>query len=274
MVPPLRVGRLVFLSKSPMQEIPRAILLPPPSQLTQRSSARALQGDSDSLIEVARGTRRQAQAPAQAFLTLVDSRREDMVEIKGKQFRFRPYSSRGATDGAAREAERRDDLARAVRDRRHDHHDARAGRHEPVHAGALTRSVADDQVLDDERVRSVDDRDELIRMVNLSPAASSVYQNERPPRLAFGVSRTPELVVTSTPGLTVIDVEPVCDEAQLAAWSTVLCRAFGAPQTFGDAFAELASAVGLGRSSPLHLPPHSSTNLPARLGSPDRDRPH
>jgi hypothetical protein len=86
-----------------MQEIPRAILLPPPSHLSSRASVRALQSDSDSAIEAARG-RRQAQGTGQAFLTLIEQRREDTVEIKGKQFRFRPYSSRGATDGAAREA--------------------------------------------------------------------------------------------------------------------------------------------------------------------------
>jgi hypothetical protein len=91
-----------------MLEIPRAILLPPPSQLSQRSHARAVQGDSDSAIEAARA-RRQSQGLAQgtgpAFLTLIDSRRDDTVEIKGKQFRFRPYSGRGTTDGATREAE-------------------------------------------------------------------------------------------------------------------------------------------------------------------------
>jgi hypothetical protein len=85
-----------------MQEIPRAILLPPPSYLSSR--ARAVQSDSESAIEAARA-RRQAQGPAQAFLTLLEQRREDTVEIKGKQFRFRPYSNRGASDGAAREAE-------------------------------------------------------------------------------------------------------------------------------------------------------------------------
>jgi len=87
-----------------MQEIPRAILLPPPSPPTQRASVRAPQSDSDSAIEAARG-RRQPQGAAQAFLTLIESRREDTVEIKGKQFRFRPYSSRGTPDGASREAE-------------------------------------------------------------------------------------------------------------------------------------------------------------------------
>jgi hypothetical protein len=87
-----------------MQEIPRAILLPPPSHLSSRASVRAVQSDSDSAIEAARA-RKQAQGPGQAFLTLIEQRREDTVEIKGKQFRFRPYSSRGASDGAAREAE-------------------------------------------------------------------------------------------------------------------------------------------------------------------------
>ena len=87
-----------------MQEIPRAILLPPPSHLSSRASVRAVQSDSESAIEAARA-RRQAQGSGQAFLTLIEQRREDTVEIKGKQFRFRPYSSRGATDNAAREAE-------------------------------------------------------------------------------------------------------------------------------------------------------------------------
>ena len=87
-----------------MQEIPRAILLPPPSHLTSRASVRAGQSDSETAIEAARA-RKQAQGTGQAFLTLIEQRREDTVEIKGKQFRFRPYSSRGATDSAAREAE-------------------------------------------------------------------------------------------------------------------------------------------------------------------------
>jgi len=87
-----------------MQEIPRAILLPPPSHLSSRASVRAVQTDSETPIEAARA-RRQAQGAGQAFLTLIEQRREDTVEIKGKQFRFRPYSNRGATDGAAREAE-------------------------------------------------------------------------------------------------------------------------------------------------------------------------
>jgi hypothetical protein len=63
-----------------------------------------VQPDSETAIEAARA-RRQAQGAGQAFLTLIEQRREDTVEIKGKQFRFRPYTSRGATDGAVRETE-------------------------------------------------------------------------------------------------------------------------------------------------------------------------
>jgi ribosomal protein S18 acetylase RimI-like enzyme len=57
--------------------------------------------------------------------------------------------------------------------------------------------------------------------------------------------------IVAQPARTVIDVEPVCDLARLATWSNVLCHAFGAPQTFGDAFADLASAVGLDRTAPF-----------------------
>jgi len=103
--PPLRVGRpSVFLIQSSMQEIPRAILLPPPSPPPPRTSARAVQSDSDSAIEAARNARRQqssTQGTAQTFLTLIEAPREDTVEVKGKQFRFRPYSSRG-TSGDSR----------------------------------------------------------------------------------------------------------------------------------------------------------------------------
>jgi hypothetical protein len=57
--------------------------------------------------------------------------------------------------------------------------------------------------------------------------------------------------VNSQPGQSVIDVEPVADPGRLAAWSTVLCTAFGAPPAFGEAFADLATAIGLGPASPL-----------------------
>ena len=91
-----------------MQEIPRAVLLPPPSHLPPRASVRAVQGDSGAAVEPLR-ERRAAQGPAHAFPALVESRHEDTVEIKGKQFRFRPYNSRGTAEGGTRET----DLARA-----------------------------------------------------------------------------------------------------------------------------------------------------------------
>lgn len=100
-----------------MQEIPRAILLPPPSSAAQRSTARgATSLDQDPPIES--GARRNAGA-ASSFLTLIDTRREDSVEFKGKQFRFRPYTNRGGerTTGdntierpAAEELRQADDL--------------------------------------------------------------------------------------------------------------------------------------------------------------------
>ena len=55
--------------------------------------------------------------------------------------------------------------------------------------------------------------------------------------------------ITAQPADYVIDVQPVCDVITLATWSRVLCNAFGAPQTFGEAFSDLAAAVGLGPSS-------------------------
>jgi hypothetical protein len=89
-----------------MQEISRAILLPPPTQFSPRANARALQVDPESGVDTARGsTRRESSGAAQSFLTLVDSRREDTVEIKGRQFRFRPYTARGAADADVREAQ-------------------------------------------------------------------------------------------------------------------------------------------------------------------------
>lgn len=55
--------------------------------------------------------------------------------------------------------------------------------------------------------------------------------------------------ITAQPAGVAIRVEPVRDAAALVTWSRVLCQAFGAPQPFGDAFADLASAIGLGPSS-------------------------
>jgi hypothetical protein len=95
-----------------MQEIPRALLLPPPS--LHRPNHRAGESDSESAV-AARNARRQShgaiQGAAQPFLTLVETPQDDTVEIKGKQFRFRPYSNRGATsDEIVRESDLADEL--------------------------------------------------------------------------------------------------------------------------------------------------------------------
>jgi ribosomal protein S18 acetylase RimI-like enzyme len=46
-----------------------------------------------------------------------------------------------------------------------------------------------------------------------------------------------------------VRVDAVEDAATLGVWSRVLCSAFGAPQVFGDAFAEAVTSIGLGRDS-------------------------
>lgn len=48
-----------------------------------------------------------------------------------------------------------------------------------------------------------------------------------------------------------LTIERVTDPDTLKTWSRVLCDAFGAPPPFGDAFAELAMAIGLGDESPF-----------------------
>lgn len=101
-----------------MQEIARALLLPPPSPPPQRPSARAVESDSDSALAAARNARRQSQssaeAPAQSFLTLIEARREDTIELKGKQFRFKPYSGRGTTNESnVRESDQTNDAGEA-----------------------------------------------------------------------------------------------------------------------------------------------------------------
>ncbi len=79
-----------------MQEIPRALLLPPPNSPLQRSYARGTAAlDQDLPNEVERGARRTG-GPTTSFLTLIDSAPEDTVEFKGKQFRFHPYTRGGA----------------------------------------------------------------------------------------------------------------------------------------------------------------------------------
>jgi GNAT superfamily N-acetyltransferase len=48
-----------------------------------------------------------------------------------------------------------------------------------------------------------------------------------------------------------VTIHKVDDKPTLKTWSRVLCDSFGAPQPFGDAFAELAAAIGLGEDSPF-----------------------
>jgi ribosomal protein S18 acetylase RimI-like enzyme len=55
--------------------------------------------------------------------------------------------------------------------------------------------------------------------------------------------------IAAQPSDAVIAVERIGDRTAMATWSRVLCNAFGAPQAFGEAFADLAAAVGLGPSS-------------------------
>jgi ribosomal protein S18 acetylase RimI-like enzyme len=55
--------------------------------------------------------------------------------------------------------------------------------------------------------------------------------------------------ITAQPDGGALAVEPVLDAATMAIWSRVLCNAFGAPHAFGDAFSDLAEAVGLGPSA-------------------------
>lgn len=56
------------------------------------------------------------------------------------------------------------------------------------------------------------------------------------------------IVPSADPDLT---VEAVDDAATLATWSRVLCDAFGAPRTFGDAFGDLAVTMGLDARAPF-----------------------
>lgn len=105
-----------------MQEIPRAILLPPPSLSTQRASARggaALDRDLPDEVE-SNGVRRTGSA-ASNFLTLIETAAEDSVELagdfRGKQFRFRPYNRSGGAErsgtGAAIERPASDEVAQS-----------------------------------------------------------------------------------------------------------------------------------------------------------------
>ena len=81
-----------------MQEIPRALLLPPPSAQRSTRGTSSAQDSVGQDLPVEIGARRSANAGASSFLALIETRREDSVEFKGKQFRFRPYTNRATTE--------------------------------------------------------------------------------------------------------------------------------------------------------------------------------
>ena len=92
-----------------MQEIPRALLLPPPSAFPPMGGVRPAQGDvragdAEARAAAERDTAPSSSAGGESFIALVEPRREDTVDLKGKQFRFRPYTNR-ATAETVREAE-------------------------------------------------------------------------------------------------------------------------------------------------------------------------
>lgn len=53
------------------------------------------------------------------------------------------------------------------------------------------------------------------------------------------------------PGDDRVMIDRVSDRATLDIWSQVLCDGFGAPRTFGEAFAGMAEAIGLDGDSPF-----------------------
>jgi GNAT superfamily N-acetyltransferase len=48
-----------------------------------------------------------------------------------------------------------------------------------------------------------------------------------------------------------VAIDRVGDRATLDIWSQVLCDGFGAPRSFGEAFSEMAEAIGLDGDSPF-----------------------
>lgn len=66
---------------------------------------------------------------------------------------------------------------------------------------------------------------------------------------AYGMCADLEGALTDVSTDRDVRVDAVEEEATLAAWCRVLCSAFGAPQAFGDAFGDVAIAIGLGRES-------------------------
>jgi GNAT superfamily N-acetyltransferase len=67
---------------------------------------------------------------------------------------------------------------------------------------------------------------------------------------AFGMIANLDSCPGSDPE-TELAIERVRDRAALATWSRVLCAGFGAPPAFGDAFTDMADAIGLDRDAPF-----------------------
>ena len=67
---------------------------------------------------------------------------------------------------------------------------------------------------------------------------------------AFGMAAALESMPT-LPRDRDITVEAVDDARTLAVWRRVLCGAFGAPHSFGEAFADLVTVMGLDAASPF-----------------------
>lgn len=68
---------------------------------------------------------------------------------------------------------------------------------------------------------------------------------------AFGMTADLSNVVPGTEFDTNVAIERVADRATLVVWSRVLCDGFGAPHAFGDAFADMAEAIGMDADSPF-----------------------
>jgi ribosomal protein S18 acetylase RimI-like enzyme len=68
---------------------------------------------------------------------------------------------------------------------------------------------------------------------------------------AFGMAAALDTLAIEPGADSDLSVETVDDAGALAIWSRVLCDAFSAPQSFGEAFADLAAAMGLDVTSPF-----------------------
>lgn len=68
---------------------------------------------------------------------------------------------------------------------------------------------------------------------------------------AHGMAADLDRCTVDLPADPAISITRVQDAETLVTWSHVLCDSFGAPHSFGDAFADLAATIGLGPRSPF-----------------------